>query len=126
MVAMLRSREQEQILAETEISSRRALTLANVGYREGISDFQRVLDAQGALLRTQQQLVTARSTTVSSAVGIYRALGGGWEIRTGHDFVDQATRDTMQKRVNWGGLLQLKATELPLKGQDGDWPAPDW
>jgi NodT family efflux transporter outer membrane factor (OMF) lipoprotein len=126
MVALLRSREQERILAETEALAKRALTVANVGYREGFSDFQRVLDAQNALLRTQQQRVSARSTAVSSAIGIYRALGGGWEIRAGHDFVDQATRDTMQQRVDWGGLLQLKATELPLKGQDGGWPSPDW
>ena len=126
MVAMLRSREQERILAETEVSARRSLTLANVGYREGFSDFQRVLDAQNSLLRAQQQLVASRSTTVSSAIGIYRALGGGWEIRSGHDFVDQATRDTMQKRVDWGDLLQPKATEPPLKGQGDGWPSPDW
>lgn len=126
MVAMLRSREQERILAETEALAKRALNLANVGYREGFSDFQRVLDAQNSLLRAQQQLVASRSTTVSSAIGIYRALGGGWEIRSGHDFVDQATRDTMQKRVNWGDLLGPEATEPPLKGQDGGWPSPDW
>ena len=126
MVAFLHSREQERILAETEVSAQRSLTLANVGYREGLSDFQRVLDAQGALLRAQQQLVTARSTTVSSAVGIYRALGGGWEIRSGQGFVDETTRDTMQRRVDWGDLLEPKATEPPLKGQGSGWPSPDW
>ena len=126
MVAFLRSREQERILAETEASAQRSLTIANVGYREGFSDFQRVLDAQNALLRAQQQVVAARSTTVSSAIGIYRALGGGWEIRSGQGFVDEATRDTMQKRVDWGDLLQPKATEPPLKGQGGGWPSPDW
>ena len=127
MVALLRSREQERILAEAEASARRALTLANVGYREGISDFQRVLDAQSALLQAQRQVVTARSTTVSSAIGIYRALGGGWEIRPGQGFVDQATRDAMRQRVDWGNLLKPEATEPPFKGQDGGrWPSPDW
>jgi len=57
MVAFLRSGEQERVLAETEVAARRSLTLANVGYREGLSDFQRVLDAQSSLLRTQQQYV---------------------------------------------------------------------
>ena len=114
------------ILAETEVAAQRSLTLANVGYREGFSDFQRVLDAQDALLRTQQQLVAARSTTVSSAIGIYRALGGGWEIRRDTVSSTQATRDTMQKRVDWGDLLQPTATEPPLKGQGGGWPPPDW
>jgi len=126
MVAFLRSREQERILAETEASAQRSLVIANVGYREGLSDFQRVLDAQGTLLRAQQSSVTARSTTVSSAVGIYRALGGGWEIRSGRGFVDEATRDTMQRRVDWGDLLRPEATEPPLKGQGSGWPSPDW
>ena len=49
MVAFLRSREQERILAETEAAAQRSLKIANVGYREGFSDFQRVLDAQGSL-----------------------------------------------------------------------------
>lgn len=126
MVAFLRSRDQERILAETVAAAQRSLTIANTGYREGFSDFQRVLDAQSSLLRAQQSYVSARSTTVSSAIGIYKALGGGWEIRSGDGFVDEATRDTMQKRVNWGDLLQPKATEPPLKGQGGGWPSPDW
>ena len=126
MVGLLRSREQERILAETEAAAQRSLTLANVGYREGFSDFQRVLDAQSSLLRAQQQTVSARNTTVSSAIGIFRALGGGWEIRSSQGFVDEATRDLMQKRVDWGDLLQPKSTEPPLKGQGGGWPSPDW
>ena len=126
MVAFLRSREQEQILAMSEASAQRSLAIANVGYREGISDFQRVLDAQAALLQAQRNSVTARSTTVSSAIGVYRALGGGWEIRSGRGFVDEATRDTMRKRVDWGNLLQPKATQPPLKGEGGGWPSPDW
>ena len=126
MVAMLHSREQEQILVETEAFAQRSLAIANVGYREGFSDFQRVLDAQNALLRVQQQLVAARSTTVSSAVGIYKALGGGWEIRSGQGFVDETTRDTMRQRVDWGDLLQPQATQPPLKGQGSGWPSPDW
>ncbi len=126
MVAFLRSREQELILAETEVSARRSLAIANVGYREGITDFQRVLDAQGALLQVQQRYVAARSTTVSSAVGIYRALGGGWEIRSDRGFVDPVTRETMQKRTDWGDLLQPQATQAPLKGEGSGWPSPDW
>ena len=126
MVGFVKSREQERILAETEVAARRALTLANTGYREGFSDFQRVLDAQGSLLQAQRQLVTTRSTTVSSAIDIYRALGGGWEIRATTGFVDAATADTMRQRVDWGDLLKPEATERPLKGEGGGWPSPDW
>ena len=126
MVAFLRSRDQERILAETEVAARRALKIADTGYREGITDFQRVLDAQASLLKAQQSYVTARSTTVNGAIGIYRALGGGWEIRSGRGFVDTATLDTMQKRTDWGELLKPAATEPPFKGEGSAWPSPDW
>ena len=78
------------------------------------------------MLQAQRQVVAARSTTVSSAIGIYRALGGGWENRPDQGFVDESTRDAMRQRVNWGDLLKPAATEPPLKGQDGEWPSPDW
>ena len=126
MVAYLRSREQERILDATEASASGSLALANIGYKEGLSDFQRVLDAQNAVLQTQRQVVQARSTTVSSAIGIYRALGGGWENRPDQGFVDESTRDAMRQRVDWGNLLKPAATESPLKGQDGESPSPDW
>jgi NodT family efflux transporter outer membrane factor (OMF) lipoprotein len=126
IVGFVRNREQQRILAETETSARRSLAIADIGYREGLADFQRVLDAQASLLRAQQQLVTARSNSVGSAIGIYRALGGGWEIRSGKGFVDEATANTMSRRVDWGELLQPQETEPPLKGQGSGWPSPDW
>jgi NodT family efflux transporter outer membrane factor (OMF) lipoprotein len=126
MVAFQRSREQEQILAKSEIAARRSLKIANIRYSEGYSDFQRVLDAQTSMLKAQRDSVSARSTTASSAIGIYRALGGGWQIRAGQDFVDSATRETMRQRVDWGDLLQREATEQPVKGTGTGWPLPDW
>lgn len=124
MVAFARSREQERILAETEASAQRSLQLATVQYREGFTGFQQVLDAQNALLQAQRQAVTARSTTVNSAVGIFKALGGGWQIPAGHEFVDQATRQVMRQRVDWGELLEPAATEPPFQGQPVGWPSP--
>lgn len=125
MVGFLRSREQERILSANVEAARRSFELATVRYREGYSDFQRVLDAQASLLVAQQRLVTARSDTVRGAVAVYRALGGGWEIHTGRDFVDQETKDVMQRRVDWGDLLQPGATPPP-PADPGRWPSPEW
>jgi outer membrane protein TolC len=45
---------------------------------EGVVDFVNVLTVQGELLATQQWVES--STGVSLAmVGLYKALGGGWE-----------------------------------------------
>ena len=125
MVSFMQSRQQGDILARSVTSAQRSLELADVRYREGYSDFQRVLDAQAALLQAQRESVSTRSTTVRSAIGIYKALGGGWDVRAGHDFVDQETKNVMQKRVNWGDLLGQEAVKPPLKGE-GIWPSPDW
>jgi NodT family efflux transporter outer membrane factor (OMF) lipoprotein len=126
MVAFLQSQKQEQILRSFEASAQRSLALSTVQYREGFTDFQRVLDSQNSLLQAQQQTVSARSTTARSAVLVYRALGGGWEIRAGHDFVDQETSEAMRKRTNWGQLLEPEATQPPFKGESSRYAWPDW
>ena len=36
---------------------------------------------------------------------MFRALGGGWQIREGDDFVPPAVREEMRARTNWGNLL---------------------
>ena len=38
-------------------------------------------------------------------VQLYKALGGGWEVREGRPFVDENTLTVMRERTNWGDLL---------------------
>ena len=91
-----------------------------------MADFQRVLDAQASLLKAQQQLVAARGAAASSAIGIYRALGGGWEVRSGNDLVDAASKEAMQRRVDWGDLLNRQATQPPARDATVAYPPLDW
>ena len=126
MVAFIQSQKQEQIAVSYEASAQRSVALSTVQYREGFTDFQRLLDSQNSLLQAQRQVVSARSTTARSAVNVYRALGGGWEIRAGHDFVDKETSDAMRKRTNWGELLKPEATQQPIKGESSRYAWPDW
>ena len=39
-------------------------------------------------------------------IGVYRALGGGWEIREGGDVVSDEVKAEMARRTNWGRLLE--------------------
>jgi len=95
--------QRESILRDAELAALRSLTLANTIYREGYSDFQRVLDAQRALSSQQDAYVVNRGNAVSSLITLYAALGGGWH--TGEPLVDAATREQMEQRTNWGDLL---------------------
>jgi outer membrane efflux protein len=86
-------------------AANRALEVSLIQYREGATDFNSVLNAQQSKLREDDQLVNERGIVAISVVSLYKALGGGWEIRDGDDFVPAATRDEMRARTRWGGLL---------------------
>lgn len=105
LVAFLRTQEQAKFLEESANAALNSLNLAVIQYREGITDFTTVLTAQQSLLSAQDSLASALGNISGSLVGVYRALGGGWEIREGQDFVPAATREGMEKRTNWGNLL---------------------
>jgi len=54
-------------------------------------------------------------------------LGGGWQIREGKDFVSKKNLEEMQKRTDWGDLLQPEAVETPAAPeQRKQWRWPDW
>lgn len=93
----------ERILREAAVSAQRSLTLASAQYREGYSDFQRVLDAQRALFAQQDGYLLARSAAVSSLIDLYRAMGGGWT--TQQPLLDPQTAEQMRQRSDWGDLL---------------------
>ncbi|WP_145307189.1 MULTISPECIES: efflux transporter outer membrane subunit [unclassified Pseudomonas] len=104
---LIKSLERERILSEAGVAAKRSLVLASTQYREGYSDFQRVLDAQRALLEQQDSYLVARSNAVSNLIALYKSLGGGWY--SAQPKVDEATRQQMEKRTDWGDLLSEPA-----------------
>jgi NodT family efflux transporter outer membrane factor (OMF) lipoprotein len=97
-------REQEAVgFAQKAVAAAEdAVQLSLVQYREGAVDYQRVLDSQRAMLESQDSFAHIRSTVVTNLVALYKALGGGWELRQGQPVVTEGTRVQMQKRTNWG------------------------
>jgi multidrug efflux system outer membrane protein len=57
-----------------------SLRLAELRYREGSGDLLSVLDAQRVLFIAQDALVGSRLTRLTSAVDLFKALGGGWNL----------------------------------------------
>jgi len=91
---------------------------------EGTADFTVVLNAEQNLYQAQNNLVIARGNVPLGLIAAYRALGGGWQIREGNDFVPDATRAEMARRTNWGtwlspDLLRPQAPGLPGPGDQG-------
>jgi NodT family efflux transporter outer membrane factor (OMF) lipoprotein len=104
-IALVKNREENDILAQSQAAAKRSLDLATLRYREGLQDFQRVLDAQAALLRQQDRYISNRGQVATDMVALHKALGGGLIGATEADFADAATRAAMAARTDWGKLL---------------------
>ena len=101
----LRTQEQVAFLQDAVTATSRAADLALVQYREGATDYTRVLNTQTSLLQQQDALTSARGQVVSNLVATYKALGGGWQLREGDNFVRPDTINIMEQRTDWGELL---------------------
>jgi NodT family efflux transporter outer membrane factor (OMF) lipoprotein len=111
MVLFLGSQQQDEILTASVISAKRSAELSMLRYKEGFANYQRVLDAQQRLFGQQQRYVANRGAAVRSIAQVYRALGGGWQNHS-RGFVDDATRNEMEQRVDWGGLLETDRASI--------------
>ena len=127
LAAFLRSQERADLLAKSVTSSRTAADLAVLQYREGVTDFTTVLTTQLTLLNQQDNLASTLGNISTSLVGVYRALGGGWEIREGDDIVPPEIKAEMNERTNWGSLLSPTTYNLPASREPQSEPRlPDW
>jgi hypothetical protein len=108
-------------------ASNRSVDLSLLQYREGLVNYQRVLDTQ-RFLTFQQTLLAERTGSVAlNVVAMYKALGGGWEIRAEKDFVPIETKEEMRQRTNWGNLLSPeKLKTVPAEEAVDRWHGPDW
>jgi NodT family efflux transporter outer membrane factor (OMF) lipoprotein len=86
-------------------SAVRAVDLAEQQYRGGIADYTRVLTTQDFLTTEQSRLVGTRGAVALNLVALYRALGGGWELREGQDLVPSSIKEQMQERTKWGTMI---------------------
>ena len=122
------STRQATLLKKTVASSRRSNELATLRFREGFSDYQRVLDSQQALFSQQQRYVTSQSDKVRSLIALYKALGGGWEDHAGLPMIRGSTEEIMRKRTDWGGLLEtvLHKADSEEDNEKQRVPKPDW
>jgi len=74
----LNQRNRLTALERSVQAAQRSLKLATRLYRDGLVDFQNVLDAQRSLFDNENQLAAARGNTSIYLVQLYKALGGGW------------------------------------------------
>lgn len=71
----------KQIVALREVlnQGQQTLQLSIELYKQGLTPFQNVLDAQRSLLSYENSLVEAQGNSLLCLIRMYQALGGGWQ-----------------------------------------------
>jgi multidrug efflux system outer membrane protein len=74
--------EQSQAQRQQAEAESARLQLADLRYRNGVSSYLDLLDAQRSLFATQQGVVQVRLAQLQNQVALYKALGGGAPVST--------------------------------------------
>ena len=67
-------------LLEAVSANQRALRIAQDLYTQGLVAFLNVLDAQRSVFASESDLAQSEANMAANLVGLYKALGGGWEV----------------------------------------------
>jgi len=108
MISFLKARQQSAELQASVEASNRSVEISLIQYRDGVTDYTRVLNSQEFLVQQQDSYTAIRGDVARNLIAMYKALGGGWEIRQGQgqDLVPPAIREEMMQRTDWGKLLE--------------------
>lgn len=77
----LRSQEQAADLSRSVDAALAALRIGRDQFRVGTIPFNTVFNLETTQVQQQDQLAIARGNIALNLINVYRALGGGWEIR---------------------------------------------
>ena len=100
IVAHLKFNDQARYLSESVTAAESSVELSLVQYREGKTQFNRVIDALNFLFRQQDALTTTTGDVATSLIAMYKSLGGGYQVAEEHDATDYvADEDQAQLRA---------------------------
>ncbi len=79
LVAHRSEQSRQARLAAQYSHARQALDIARTRYRDGVTEFLSVLDAERTALAAEQQWAQSTTNVALDQVQLFKALGGGWE-----------------------------------------------
>ncbi|RJR36062.1 MAG: efflux transporter outer membrane subunit [Deltaproteobacteria bacterium] len=104
--AIRRQGQRERIKTLEVAQAEKAYRISDLRYRQGLTDYIRVLDADRTLHTSRNDLVQARLDRLNALVALYRALGGGFG-------------NSQEARQSPGGEAKPEKTApLPLSAND--------
>ena len=119
IIAYLKSHEQLQSFDVAAAASLRAVKIATIQYQEGSADFNTLVTTLVANVQQQDLLSASRGDVAVKLVQIYKALGGGWQIRDNRDPVDLLPEDMKEEMIQrtkaWEGVLNMEKNSAQEK-----------
>ncbi len=126
MTGFLEDKIQAGYLAEAVAASKRSVDLSSLQYSEGLTDYQRVLEAQRSLTRDQDALARIQGSVAINLVNMYKSLGGGWQQPADAEIIPVKMQQQMSERTDWGSLLDKPVQQAESTENKSDWRWPDW
>jgi NodT family efflux transporter outer membrane factor (OMF) lipoprotein len=81
LVTFLQAQQRTKFQAESVKDAQDAVETALAQYKAGTIDFTRVTQLEQALVTQQDTLAQAQGEIVTGLIQVYKALGGGWQLR---------------------------------------------
>lgn len=83
LIAFLSAQQRAKLLTESVTATYKAYKIVVSLYRVGTVDFNRVVTIEQNLVQQADLETQARGQIATGLIQVYRALGGGWQIRLG-------------------------------------------
>ena len=110
MTAFLQQRIQAEAFERAAAVAREELALGMNLYKEGLVNFQNILDAERALFTLENEVAFSRGAASENLVRLYKALGGGWNP----DEVEPPDPDTFEEQPETPRTLEpIEEDEQP-------------
>jgi len=107
MTGFVHTKREAEFLRQGVDSSKRSTEISMIQYKDGLTDYQRVLDSIRSLTQKQDQYASVKGTIATDFIAMYKALGGGWEMRDREEALPADIRQKMMQRTDWGKFLDV-------------------
>ncbi len=104
IVAYLKAHDRARFLGESVAAAQRSVELSLVQYREGTTDFNRVLDTLDLLFEQQDAATATTGDIATNLIIMYKALGGGYEEggeRNIQEYVADEDQEQLRTRTKY-------------------------
>jgi outer membrane protein TolC len=113
-LAFVKTQDQLPLLEESADASRLATRLSLEKCRKGEAQMSSMIHSLEYFRRQRSRVTETRGALALNLVLLYKALGGGWEIREGKPFVREDVQAGMFERTDWssfGGRKRFEVSE---------------